>query len=119
MTFALWLLMNASIVADWGQTRNISTAMRDVRPYASSCTGCGALDYQERQFSETGPASLVLGKHPSRGQVDAFFIGSLVVNNGIMVALPKKYKPYYAGAVTAMETYFVVSNNRIGIKIDF
>lgn len=116
---ALWILMNLSIIADWGQTRDIATSARTVRPYAESCTVCGSLDRQEYQYNETGPASLVIGEHPSRGQVDAFFVGSLLVHNGAMIALPKKYRPYYAGAVTAFETYFVVRNNSIGIKIDF
>ena len=98
-TLALWLLMNASIVADWGQTRYIA-------------------DHPDR-YCETGPAKLFIGSHPHRDRVDAYFIGSLVVNNGIMIALPKKYRPWYAGAVTVAETHFVISNNQIGIKIDF
>jgi hypothetical protein len=88
--------MNASIVADWGQTRYIAK--------------------NPTQYREHNP---VLGSHPSVGKVDAYFVGALAVNNGIMIALPKKYRPYYAGVVTAVETHFVVSNNQIGIKVDF
>lgn len=97
MTFALWFLMNAAIVADWGQTRYIA--------------------HHPVEYHET--FNPVLGEHPSTGKVDKWFIGALVVNNGIMIALPKKHRPYYAGAVIAVETYFVVSNNHIGIKMDF
>lgn len=112
--------MNASIVADWGQTRNIAMATREVHPYAESCgIYCAALNRQEYQFDETGPASLVIGKHPSTGKVNAYFIGSLLVHNGIMIALPEKNRPYYAGAVTAIEASFVIRNNSIGVKIDF
>jgi hypothetical protein len=96
-TLALWFLMNASLVADWGQTRYIAS--------------------HPQQYREA--VNPILGEHPSIHRVDAWFLGSLAVNNGIMLALPKKYRPYYAGTVTAVETYFVVSNNRIGIKIDF
>ncbi len=99
MTFALWLLMNASIVADWGQTRYIAS--------------------HPQQYSESGPAQMFIGSHPHRDKVDAYFIGSLLLNNGIMIALPKKYRPYYAGGVMAVETYFVVQNNSIGIKVQF
>jgi len=88
--------MNLSIVADWGQTRTIAM--------------------NPQLYREKNP---VIGEHPSLGRVNAWFLGSLVVNNGIMIALPKKYKPYYAGGVTAIETYFVVSNNHIGIKVEF
>ena len=96
-TTALWVLMNVALVADWGQTRHI----------AKNPT----LYYEQ--------ANPVIQGHPTVGQVDAWFIGSLVVNNGIMLILPKKYRPYYAGVVTAMEAHFIISNNQIGIKISF
>ena len=89
--------MNAAIVMDWGQTR------------------CGATHPQEYR-EVTNP---FLGEYPSVGRVNAWFLGSLAVNNGIMVVLPKKYRPYYAGAVTAYEVRFVIRNNSIGAKIDF
>lgn len=101
--------MNASIIADWGQTRDAAT-----RHYI----GRGGRELSH-VYREEGPAKIFLGSHPHRDRVDAHFVGSLVVNNGIMFALPKKYRPYYAGAVTAVETYFVISNNQIGIKVDF
>jgi len=89
--------MNLSIITDWGQTRYIA--------------------HHPQEYRES--FNPVLGEHPSIGRVDAWFVGALVVNNGVMIALPKKYRPYYAGAVTAVETHFVISNNHIGIKIDF
>jgi hypothetical protein len=119
ITAALWILMNASIVADWGQTRNIATDTRTYRPYTDACTVCGAADRQEYRFKETGPARLFIGEHPSVGKVNAYFIGSLLVHNGIMLALPEKYRPYYAGVVSAYEVSAVIRNNSIGIKIDF
>jgi len=61
LTTTLWLLMNLFIVADWGQTRYIAM--------------------HEDAFHETNP---ILGGHPHRDKVDAFFLGSIVVNNGIM-----------------------------------
>jgi hypothetical protein len=89
--------MNVAIVADWGQTRYIAN--------------------HSTQYKETN--NIILRGHPSQKKVDAFFLGYLVLNNGVMIALPKKCRPYYAGTVTAIETYFVISNNRIGVKIDF
>jgi len=96
-TAFLWLAMNAVIVMDWGQTRY------------------GAMHPQQYEEVENP----FLGKHPSVGRVNAWFLGSLAVNNGIMVVLPKKYRPYYAGAVTAYETRLVIRNNSIGVKVDF
>jgi len=96
-TGVLWLVMNAMIVADWGQTRYIATH---------------PAQYHE-QFNP------IIYGHPHRDKVDAYFIGCLIVNNGIMIALPKKYRPWYAGAITAVEMYFVISNNQIGVKFDF
>ena len=119
-TAALWIMMNFAIVADWGQSRNIAMATREVRPYAESCgDACAALNRQEYRFIETGPAALVIGEHPSVGKVNTYFIGALVVHNGVMIALPKKYRPYYAGAVAVAEVSFVIRNNSIGVKIDF
>jgi hypothetical protein len=87
--------MNASIIADWGQTRYV-------------------VDHPEQYHEQFNP--LIYG-HPHRDKVDVYFVGNLLFHNGIMLALPKTYRPYYAGAVTAVETYFVVSNNNIGIKV--
>ena len=96
-TLALWIAMNAAIVMDWGQTRYVAN--------------------HHQQYEEI--VNPFLGKHPSIGRVNAWFVGSLAVNNGIMVALPEKYRPYYAGVVTAYEARLVIRNNSIGIKIDF
>jgi len=96
-TITLWVLMNMSIMADWGQTRYIA-------------------HHPDQYYEAFNP---ILGNHPSTRKVDAWFLGALAVNNGIMIVLPKKHRPYYAGAVTAVETYFVISNNQIGIKVDF
>ena len=89
--------MNAAIVMDWGQTRYVAN--------------------HPQQYEEI--VNPFLGKHPSVARVNNWFIGSLAVNNGIMVALPKKYRPYYAGVVTAYEVRLVIRNNSIGVKIDF
>ena len=97
MTYFLWFLMNASIIADWGQTRYIAR-------------------HPDMYYEKVNH---LLGPHPSVNKVDAMFLSSLVINNGIMIVLPKKYKPYYAGVVSAVEVGMVVNNNSIGIKIDF
>ena len=89
--------MNLSILADWGQTRYIA-------------------HHPEQYNEEFNP--LIHG-HPSIRKVDAYFAGVLIFNNGMMIALPNKYRPYYAGVATAVEMYFVISNNHIGIKFDF
>lgn len=60
ITAALWLLMNASTLVDWGQTRTIA--------------------HHPDQYHEA--FNPVLGDHPSRRNVDAWFLGSLAVNNG-------------------------------------
>jgi hypothetical protein len=96
LTTTLWLLMNLFIVADWGQTRYIAM--------------------HEDAFHETNP---ILGGHPHRDKVDAFFLGSIVVNNGIMIALPDKYRLYYAGTKIAIQAGYVIHNNSIGVKVDF
>jgi hypothetical protein len=41
-------------------------------------------------------------------------LGANQIRRSASATVPQKYRPYYAGSVTAVETYFVVSNNRIG-----
>lgn len=96
MTFALWLLMNLSIAADWGQTRYIAK--------------------HPDQYHEMNP---ILGDHPSTGDVNRYFIGSLALNNAVYFVLPDDWKPYYAGGVAAVQFGFVAHNHSIGIKISF
>ena len=95
-TAALWFLMNLSLVADWGQTRNIVQ--------------------NPAQYHEN---NLLLGEHPSMGKVNTHFITALAVSNGIMIALPKKYRPYFAGGLAAVEMGVVVRNNSMGLKVSF
>ena len=96
-TAILWALMNLSIMADWHQTRYIA-------------------NHPDTYWEEYNP---ILKGHPSQGEVDAFFIWHLAFNNGVMIALPKSYRPYYAGAVTAWQTRVVIRNNGVGLKIEF
>lgn len=115
-TAILWFLMNAAIVTDWGQTRQIASQYtQHTMVYNADGSSTEVFGGRPR-WREINP---LIGSHPSMGRVNTYFIGSLLVHNGIMIALPKKYRPCYAGSVTAIETYFVISNDNIGIKIRF
>lgn len=96
LTTALWILMNASIIADWGQTRHIAN--------------------HPQRYEEVNH---FLGKHPSVSEVNRWFVGSLIVNNSIVIVLPRKYRGAYAGVYSAVTIAGVMRNNSIGIQISF
>lgn len=116
MTVALWFLMNAAIVLDWGQTRQIATERIPPYTWSNPDGSGGTLVNGQYRYEEINP---ILGKHPTTGQVNAFFIGSLVLNNAVMVVLPSNYRPWYAGTVLAFETALIVRNGTIGIGVNF
>lgn len=95
-TFILLAMMNLSIHFDHVQTLYIAD-----HPAA---------------YYETNP---IIGRHPSRGRVNRWFIASHVVNTGIVLALPKKWGWGYAVAVTVFETGYVMRNKAIGLQVKF
>lgn len=87
---------SALIVADWMQTRQIAA-------------------HPER-WTETNP---ILGEHPSRGEVDAYFAACLIGNAAVAYMLPSPYRRWWQGATIAVQGYFVARNHSLGIRINF
>ena len=96
MTTALWVLMNLFVAVDYGQSRMIVK-----NPSL----------YHEH--------SMVLPEHPTMGQMNMWLAGSLLFHNGVMLALPKEYRVYYAGGVVAAEGVTIQRNHSIGLRVEF
>lgn len=83
-------------VVDWGQTRYIAG--------------------HPEEFYEHNP---ILGRHPSEGEVNAYFAGTLVAHTLVTHFLPAKYRPWWQGVTIAVEGAAVGWNFNAGIKVDF
>lgn len=93
---ALLATSTALLVADWGQTRYIAK--------------------NPDRFHEKNP---LLGKHPSVGEVDGYFVTAIIGNYLLADVIGPTNRKWYLGGVTAMETVVVIRNRGIGIKISF
>lgn len=83
-------------VTDWGQTRNIAA--------------------HPDQFHEHNP---VLGRHPGKSAVDAYFAGTLISHAAITYFLPRKYRKYWWALTSGLEIYCLQRNFRAGIGVRF
>jgi hypothetical protein len=83
---------NTTLVVDWLQTHEIA---------------------KNNNYYETNK---ILGKHPSTGDVNRYFMSSILLTNIIGELLPK-YSDYFYIAVAVVETKIILNNYVIGIRI--
>lgn len=83
-------------VVDWGQTLEIA-------------------DNPER-WHERNP---VLGSHPSRGEVNRWFLGTAVLHPVVSYLLPDDLRPYWQYGTIGLELYCVGNNAALGIGMGF
>lgn len=83
-------------VADWGQTLEIA-------------------DHPEK-WHEHNP---VLGSHPSRGEVNAWFIATGLLHPVVSYALPRPYREIWQYSTIVLEIGVTAHNASIGIGIGF
>ena len=83
-------------IVDWGQTRTIAK--------------------NSNKYSELNP---ILGKHPSIGKVNTYFLTTLVGHTAISYMLPKKYRRYWQVVWIGLEAGTVAHNYSVGIKTSF
>ncbi|MBW2610685.1 MAG: hypothetical protein JRC68_10140 [Deltaproteobacteria bacterium] len=68
------------------------------------------------EFYETNP---ILGRAPSKGKVDLYFLGTGILHPIITHVLPQKYRKYWQAVTIGMEAYTVGNNYHIGMRIGF
>jgi len=88
----------STIIIDWGQTLDISSKCENTSIY------------------ETNP---ILGRCPSRGEVNKYFAASVGVNYLISRALPKKYRKGWQYMTIVYQAGFISNNYNLGIKVKF
>ena len=92
---ALQLSYTALHVADWGQTLDIEN---------------------HPGHYETNP---ILGRNPSRGEINTYFAGTLALHWLIARALPQKWRSHFQLGTIALEFGVVSDNYSAGIRFDF
>ena len=111
----LQLSNSALLMVDWAQTRQmIRNPCFDVngehKKYAQNCSN---------PHHESGPAKHFVGEHPSIGQVNVYFAGSLVANYLITRGLPGPWREVYQVGFSVYELGVVQNNWKIGIRVSF
>ena len=92
---ALQLSYTALHIADWGQTLDIEN-----HPYAY----------------ETNP---ILGRNPTRGEINTYFASTLALHWLIARALPQKWRNQFQLGTIALEFNVVTDNHSAGIRFNF
>lgn len=87
---------NLLLLADWHQTRYIAG--------------------HPEQFYERNP---ILGKHPSKGKVDTYFVAALAIVNVADYVIDEKYRKNMWIGITLVEGTVVANNMAIGVKFNF
>ena len=83
-------------VIDWGQTLDIAE--------------------KPDEYSEINP---ILGKHPSRAEVNRYMACSMTLRLLIAHVLPSKYRNYWLGASIMVTGYLVGHNYHLGLRANF
>ena len=69
-----------------------------------------------RDYEET---NLILGRHPSEGQVNTYTVVAGLAVLGVAAAAPKRVRPWVLGAALAVEVYALAAMSRNGVAIRF
>jgi hypothetical protein len=60
-----------------------------------------------------------MGEQPSAAKVDQYFAIASLLMAGVTYVLPRRERRLFLSGVLVVETSAVVSNYRIGVKVDF
>lgn len=75
------------------------------------------LDMVDRpEYYEANP---VLGKHPSKGNINTYFAASMLLNYVLADYLPSKTRTYWLGLNIAISAVCVGNNYNIGLRMNF
>jgi len=93
---SMWIGMNTGFVLDWAQTRYIA-------------------DHPDNHIE----TNTILGPHPTSGDVNRYFISSIIEANAIYYFMPDSWKPFLSGLYIKQRYDAVTTNRELGIKFQF
>jgi hypothetical protein len=93
---SMWITMNVGFIGDWAQTRYIADHPED--------------------HTET---NTILGPHPTSGEVNRYFIGTIIEANAIYYFMPDSWKPVLSGLHIKQRYDAITHNKELGIKYQF
>lgn len=93
---SMWIAMNVGFVGDWAQTRYIA-------------------DHPETH-TET---NTILGPHPTSGEVNRYFIGTILEANAIYYFMPDSWKPVLSAIYIKQRYDAITTNKELGVKFQF
>lgn len=68
------------------------------------------------RYRECNP---ILGKHPSTGAINTFFLAGTIVHPLITYLLPVKYRPYWQWITLSVRAGVTAHNASLGLKVRF
>ena len=83
-------------VIDWGQTLYISE--------------------HPTEHYEFNP---LLPDHPTRGEVNRYFVATGLIHYGIVRALPREYRPWFQWFTISFNSALIAHNAQVGIRVEF
>ena len=109
----LLIVGTAQAADDWSRTD---------KALAGAALGTTLMDWSQTRYIARHPDQYrelnpTLPDHPTTGQVDAHFAGSILVGGLIANWLPSDYRKWFLGGVTVFEIGTVGHNFSIGIKM--
>jgi hypothetical protein len=71
---------------------------------------------EPERYHECNP---LLGRHPSEGQVAAYFVGSYIAETTLVHILPSNYRPWAQYVFIGISGVCVIKNFSVGIGVGF
>ena len=86
--------------------------------------GFHIIDWRQTRYAaehpdEYGETNILMGRHPSTEEVDAYMAASALLHTGITKSLPTKYRKAWQMFTIGFEIGVVHQNAQIGVKVDF
>jgi hypothetical protein len=103
----------ASLIIDWGQTRDL--AKQDIKVVRTYDTGWEVTKLC-KDNTETNP---LLGRFPSLASVNRYFISALILQPIILRMMSHKWRMRFLTGTLAIQLVMVNHNRQIGLKVRF
>lgn len=116
-----WMLGAATtlLVADWGQTRDLIVSNDTCQKWVDNPTSQGIGTRLESYPCRRKESNPILGDYPTQKEVDQYFALAILGTAGLSYVLPQTYRRFFLGGVIALQSYVVLKNHQVGLRINF